>query len=122
MQPEPNSKPAKEHARKTNGNACLFHGIATTDGCYILFLKMKINKHILFTALALLWCAAAFAQQLSLIECKSMSDNKFQLVYKLSNASSCSAFTPPEVSGAELKYKTQGQEIKAETLKINAEK
>ena len=115
MQPEPNSKPAKEHARKTNGNACLFHVVATTDGCYILFLKMKINKHILFTTLALLWCAAAFAQQLSLIECKSMSDNKFQLVYKLSNASSCSAFTPPEVSGAELKYKTQGQEIKAET-------
>ncbi|MDY4185300.1 MAG: hypothetical protein SOX83_05090, partial [Sodaliphilus sp.] len=76
---------------------------------------MKINKHILFTALALLWCAAAFAQQLSLIECKSMSDNKFQLVYKLSNASSYSAFTPPEVSGAELKYETQGREIKAET-------
>ena len=71
---------------------------------------MKILKHILFIALALLGCIPAFAQQLTCTGCKDMGGGKFQLTYELTNATSAGKITAPVVDNTTLLWYTDGEQ------------
>lgn len=72
-------------------------------------LKMKIRQYILGIAwLAIIWSAPAFAQRLSLTQVMGLGDNRFQLQYELTNASSAGKLTPPKVDNAKFLYATSG--------------
>lgn len=72
---------------------------------------MKLFKHILLAALALMVCATSLAQKLEYVGGGNMGGGKFQLVYQLTGASSPGSFNAPSVEGAKKIYQSAPQAI-----------
>lgn len=72
---------------------------------------MKLFKHIIYIALAILISAPALAQRLEYVGGGNMGGNKFQLVYQLSGVSSPGTFNAPSVEGAKKLYQSGAQAI-----------